>query len=220
MGVSKHSETLILADHLSRYSLRIWYRPVEPQGRRSHNISQSWPLLTLTAFILTTPKFDLGAYTTYYLGTLFVKLSILLFYLRINPERTFRILTYTIGAFELSYILISIFIAILGCSPIERSWNFYIPGECVNKEAYFYAQAVFNIVTDFATLLLPIKLCIRLQLPRRQKWMLGLTFAVGSLYVPSFLPPAFRHLLILSPLTTLLSLLVTAVHASSPSSVS
>ena len=74
-------------------------------------------------------------------------------------------------------------IAIFGCSPVARSWNFYIPGTCVDKEAYFYAQTVFNIITDFATLVLPIRMCVRLQLPTRQKWMLSLTFAVGSLYV-------------------------------------
>jgi hypothetical protein len=139
-------------------------------------------------------KIDLGAFTTYNLGTLFVKLSILLFYLRINPDRVFRRLTYAIGAFEITYILISIAIAIqiFGCSPVARSWDLYIPGSCVNKKDCFYVQAVFNIVTDFATLLLPIRMCVRLQLPTRQKWMLGLTFAVGPLYVPPqppFSPP-------------------------------
>lgn len=130
--------------------------------------------------VITFLKIDLGAFTTYYLGTLFVKLSILLFYLRINPDRVFRRLAYAIGAFEITYILISIGIQIFGCSPVARSWDFYIPGSCVNKKDYFYVQAVFNIVTDFATLLLPIRMCVRLQLPTRQKWMLGLTFAVGS----------------------------------------
>jgi hypothetical protein len=131
--------------------------------------------------VITFLKLDLGAFTTYYLGTLFVKLSILLFYLRINPDRTFRRLAYAIGAFETVYISLSIGIQIFGCSPVARSWNFYIPGSCVNKIDFFYVQAVFNIVTDFATLLLPIRMCVRLQLPTRQKWMLGLTFAVGSL---------------------------------------
>lgn len=55
-----------------------------------------------------THKIDLGAFTTYCLGTLFVKLSILFFYLRINPDRTFRRLAYAIGAFGITYILISI----------------------------------------------------------------------------------------------------------------
>jgi hypothetical protein len=100
-------------------------------------------------------------------------MSILLFYLRINPDRTFRVLAYSISAFEIIYILISIGIATFGCSPVTRSWDFYIPGSCVNKEAYFYAQAVFNILTDFATLVLPIRMCVRLQFPTRQKWMLG-----------------------------------------------
>ncbi|KAE9364497.1 hypothetical protein N431DRAFT_550006 [Stipitochalara longipes BDJ] len=130
--------------------------------------------------VITFLKLDLGAFTTYYLGTLFVKLSILLFYLRINPDRTFRRLAYAIGAFEITYIALSIGIQIFGCSPVARSWDFYIPGSCVNKIDFFYVEAVFNIVTDFATLLLPIRMCVRLQLPTKQRWMLGLTFAVGS----------------------------------------
>ncbi len=145
---------------------------------------------------LTPTKLDLGAFTTYYLGTLFVKLSILLFYLRINPDRTFRILAYSIGAFEITYILISIGIEIFGCSPVARSWDFYIPGNCVNEKDSFYVQAVFNIITDFATLVLPIRMCVRLQLPTRQKWMLGLTFAVGSLYVSPSVPAPSLPLLL------------------------
>jgi hypothetical protein len=121
-------------------------------------------------------------------------------------------MAYSIGAFEIAYILISIGIAIFGCSPIARSWDFYIPGSCVNKEAYFYAQAVFNIVTDFATLLLPIRMCLRLQLPTKQKWMLGLTFAVGSLYVLPSTPTILLKLFLLVVLTSLSACIVSIVR--------
>jgi hypothetical protein len=133
---------------------------------------------------------------------MFIKLSILLMYLRLNPDRTFRRWTYAIGAFDVTYCLLSCGISALGCAPVEASWDFTKPHKCVNKLTYctlmfpssnhgrasadipiVYAQANFNIVSDFATLLLPVRMCLKLRLPTRQRWMLALLFAVGSLYV-------------------------------------
>lgn len=126
-------------------------------------------------------KNDLFGQNMYFLATIFVKVSILQFYLRLNPEKKFRYTAYAIMAVVSAYNVISVLIATLGCTPIASGWDITIPGKCVNKKAFYYVQAICNILTDFATLFLPIKLCWNLQAPRRQKIVLFLLFVVGSL---------------------------------------
>jgi len=86
--------------------------------------------------LLTNFQLDLGGQVAYFIGTLFLKLSILLFYLRLNPDLTFRRISYSIGAFDVFYIVLSIGIAVLGCSPVTGGWNVTIKSTCVNKKAY------------------------------------------------------------------------------------
>lgn len=118
------------------------------------------------------------------MGTCFVKVSIVLMYLRLNPEKVFRYIAWLIIAFDITYSSISVLVATVGCQPIAGGWDITIPSTCVNKKAYYYAQAVFNIVSDFCTLALPVRMCWRLQMHRRQRILLVLLFTVGSLLVP------------------------------------
>jgi hypothetical protein len=107
--------------------------------------------------------------------------SILLFYLRLNPDKTFRQVAYAILIFDIVYSFVSIVIATFGCTPIAGGWDLMIKSKCVNKKAYYYVAAVCNIVTDFATLVLPVRMCLRLHVSRKQRWLLLLLFGIGSL---------------------------------------
>lgn len=126
-------------------------------------------------------KNDLLGQNAYFIATIFVKVSILQFYFRLNPNRKFRLTAYAIMAVVIAYNVISVIIATLGCTPIASGWDITVPGTCVNKKAFYYVQATLNILTDFATLFLPIKLCWELHAPRRQKVLLFMLFVVGSL---------------------------------------
>lgn len=129
-------------------------------------------------------QIDLGAQNVYFMGTCLVKVSIILMYLRLNPEKVFRYLAWLIIAFDVTYSSISVLVVTVGCRPIAGGWDTTIPSVCVNKKAYYYAQAVFNVVSDCCTLALPVRMCWRLQMHRRQRILLVLLFAVGSLFVP------------------------------------
>ena len=127
-------------------------------------------------------QIDLLSQDFYFAGTCFVKVSILLFYLRLNPDKTFRTAAYCIMAFDVAYSFISIIVSTFGCAPIVGGWDLLVKSTCVNKKAYYYVQAVCNIVTDFATFGLPARMCLRLNVSKRQRYLLLMLFAVGSLW--------------------------------------
>ncbi|PKX90720.1 putative integral membrane protein (Pth11) [Aspergillus novofumigatus IBT 16806] len=125
---------------------------------------------------------DLAAEDIFALGIWFVKTSILLFYLRLNPERRFRQWTYGIMAFVFIYSLISILVFTCGCIPVTAMWDMtqMATAKCVDQLAFVYANAAFNLLSDLMTLILPIKLCWSLQTTRKQKVLLCLVLAMGS----------------------------------------
>lgn len=89
--------------------------------------------------------------------------------------------------YVLLYAAGSIAATIFECTPIERVWDHAIDGTCVNLTAFWYTNAVANILGDFGILLLPMPVVKSLQLPSRQKWGLTMVFGLGVLYVPPFI---------------------------------
>lgn len=71
---------------------------------------------------------------------------------------------------------------ILQCIPIQASWDKSVKNpKCINKDAFWYAFAATNTVTDFAIFLLPIYPAMKLQLNKREKIGLLAVFAMGAL---------------------------------------
>jgi hypothetical protein len=80
---------------------------------------------------------------------------------------------------------------IFGCRPISAFWNEVSPiWRALNENKYFcldelgalFAANITSIVQDFLTFLMPLLLFWNLQLPIRQKVVLGCIFSVGFLY--------------------------------------
>ncbi|KAF5714423.1 L-fucose permease [Fusarium globosum] len=99
----------------------------------------------------------------YMLSSDLAKISLLFFYLRLSPERTFRIVIY----------------------PIKASWDLaaQATGKCVDKFGFFLAASVANVVMDLVILLLPLRIVIPLQIPRRQKMSLLFLFTTGGFVI-------------------------------------
>ncbi|KAE8377969.1 hypothetical protein BDV26DRAFT_304708 [Aspergillus bertholletiae] len=126
-------------------------------------------------------QYDLAEEDIYALGVWFVKTAILLFYLRLNPDKRFRQMTWAILGFVAFYSLLSILIFTLGCRPVQAMWDVTITdAKCVDQFSFVYANAAFNVFSDLATLVLPIKLCWSLQTSRRQRMLLMVVFGMGS----------------------------------------
>ena len=127
-------------------------------------------------------QYDIAEEDVYALGVWFVKTSILLFYLRLSPEKRFRQMTFGIMTFVAIYSIVTILVFTFPCRPVAAAWDVSIAGpKCINQIEFVYANAAFNILSDVLTLILPIKLCWSLQTTLKQKVLLLLVLFMGSL---------------------------------------
>lgn len=93
----------------------------------------------------------------YCAATGFTKVSVLIFYIRIFPTRTFHICVWTIAAIAILYNVASVFVNFLSCNPIAKTWDITITkGTCINRPVFYFANAGLGIFTDFATVLVPM----------------------------------------------------------------
>ncbi|KAL8658300.1 MAG: hypothetical protein Q9226_001116 [Calogaya cf. arnoldii] len=77
------------------------------------------------------------------------------------------------------YFVDTIFMIIM-CLPREKIWNKLEPeGHCFNSHAAYMATGIFNVLSDFAILILPMVPIWKLQLPLRKKIMMLAVFATG-----------------------------------------
>ena len=67
------------------------------------------------------------------------------------------------------------------CRPRSKIWNPEEPGECVDVFKLYIASSVFNLVSDFAMLSVPIYLVWRLQMSVRRKVGVSAIFCTGGL---------------------------------------
>jgi hypothetical protein len=81
------------------------------------------------------------------------------------------------------YSLISLLVFTLGCIPTAALWDVtkMEGAKCVDQLAFVYANAAFNLLSDILTLILPIKLCWSLQASVKQRILLLIVLAMGSL---------------------------------------
>ena len=117
----------------------------------------------------------------------FVKLSILLQYLKIfAPSRKVNLPLFTaihaciwsLVAFYLVDVLFLIFI----CTPREKIWNSLMTtGHCFDQAALNKASGVFNVLSDFAILILPMPTVWNLQMSVRRRLLAMGVFATGFL---------------------------------------
>ena len=122
-----------------------------------------------------------AAQVVYGPATAFPRFSILFFYLRIFPVRSFRIGVYIL-IFLIAGLCISITMAAtFQCSPVAYAWNKTIKGgTCFDQVAYLRWQTLPNVLVDVAMLVLPLPMIWRLNTSHGQKIGLTLTFLTGS----------------------------------------
>jgi len=113
-----------------------------------------------------------------------VKISMLLFYLRIFPQKWFRISCFvTMGAcagYAIAFLLVSVF----QCRPISFAWTHWhgeTSGVCNDINAQGWTSAAINVVLDVIVLGLPLPVIAKLELNKRKKALFLLMFSVGFL---------------------------------------
>lgn len=124
----------------------------------------------------------IGGAMTYNLCTLFVKLSILSFYLRFSVDRAFRLAVYLVMFIAVGYTLPNAFLFLYICRPMAFYWDWTIPnGTCINQQAVFDSSNILNMSTDFMVLLLPIWMLRPLRVPLSKKIGVTLVLMAGGL---------------------------------------
>ncbi|KAI7551199.1 hypothetical protein KC331_g2692 [Hortaea werneckii] len=119
----------------------------------------------------------------YYFSLFFIKVSILMLYLRLAGSlRTFLYW----GAIGTLVIIVAQFVStvvVVGtqCIPMATYWDPTIDGTCININDFFYSTNIFTIITDIMIIGLPIATLWKLNCPRAQKYGIMLAFLLGGI---------------------------------------
>ena len=101
-----------------------------------------------------------------------VKISILLFYRTIFKGRRFETLTYSLGSFVLAWFLAVVLLTFVCCKA---------PANCISEKGIFIAKSIPSILTDIATLCLPVYNVWHLQKSSKLKATITGLFLLGGL---------------------------------------
>ncbi|KAL9066444.1 MAG: hypothetical protein Q9161_007583 [Pseudevernia consocians] len=116
----------------------------------------------------------------YNTGLTVVKLSVLLFYVRIfRIVLVYQVIFWIVAFLVISWGIAINFLAIFSCTPIHKSWDPTIPGHCLKTGNTFLGATIPNIVIDFILLLLPIPMLWRLHVEILSKIALVGVFSAG-----------------------------------------
>jgi hypothetical protein len=110
-----------------------------------------------------------------------VKVAFLLQYRRVfdlpNVRRICDSMIIFVTLFAASQALVLLF----GCIPVEKIWRPFIDAKCINRIAFWYVNAVVNLITDVAIIIMPMPLVRMLPLRLLQKMVLVSVFGIGLL---------------------------------------
>ncbi|KAF3013258.1 hypothetical protein E8E14_008700 [Neopestalotiopsis sp. 37M] len=121
---------------------------------------------------------------SFYLALLALcKLVMLCFFLRIFPNRWFRITVYVAIGFVASAGVVLVFLQIFQCVPLDFNWEgwkgTFGTHKCLNVNALTYTAASISIFQDVCLLLLPLPLTLTLHTSRRNKLNIVVMFSLG-----------------------------------------
>ena len=123
------------------------------------------------------------------LAAALIKVSILVFYLRIlgrSQARIFHFVVYLTLAYVISYSIAFIFATSFTCKPAEALWlqNHLVWSAQHNYTCRSYAtitqiSSILNLSSDLWITVLPMFVLHRLQMSKREKWGLRILFGLG-----------------------------------------
>jgi len=86
-----------------------------------------------------------------------------------------------LGAIVLAWAIACVAGVIFSCNPVNGFWDRSIPSTCIDSTKFFIGNAVPNMVTDTAILVLPVRMVWRLQMSKKRKVAVSGMFLLGSL---------------------------------------
>ena len=129
----------------------------------------------------------------------FTELSLLLLYLKIfvvnRRSTTFVLIQLVLWVNLLFYTAMTLGVIFM-CSPIRKFWNPTLSGHCSDAYAIIVVSAAFNVVSNIATVFLPVRAIWQLQMPTKRKIGVSAVFMAGILYASHCIPRCSKMRLI------------------------
>lgn len=119
----------------------------------------------------------------YVIVLVLTKISILILYLRIFPQRIFQYAAIASIIVIGLHGIIFAFITAFQCVPVYSNWDQSITGKCLSQNAIVLVGAASSIVQDLLVLALPIPVIKSLNLKTGKRATLIIMFSIGSLLV-------------------------------------
>jgi hypothetical protein len=129
----------------------------------------------------------------YYVGEIFYvlalgvsKISILCFYLRVFPLKSFRRLIYGVMGLSVAYTIAFLFATTFQCTPGSYAWTQWDglhEGKCNDIHLQGWISAGINILLDVVVMVLPLKHLAELNMNLRRKLMVMSMFSVGFIVI-------------------------------------
>lgn len=127
-------------------------------------------------------KLELAFIYTYVFAVTIPKLAILGLYLRIFPQKPYRLACYVISGILVASLMANIIMVSVLCIPLKAYWDPHIQGaRCISRDALFRYSTLPNIITDICMLILPFPVIWRISISTRDKLGLTLTFCTASM---------------------------------------
>ncbi|KAF4637703.1 hypothetical protein G7Y89_g384 [Cudoniella acicularis] len=112
----------------------------------------------------------------------FIRCSVILFLVDLFPTRKFRLASWSLFGFNITYSLAIILETLLVCRPIAFNWDKSIEGgKCADQENVELAVGIINIVLDVCTVLLPMPVLWGLHMNMKKRLGLCAIFSLGIL---------------------------------------
>ena len=124
---------------------------------------------------------------TYTPAVMFSKLAALLLYFQLFEFTKYRHLIIAIGVVIVLQGVIWLTLAFSICRPFRYFWTQAVDvndGTCGDVMLFYKSYSIPSLVTDFAMLVLPWPILLKLQMLTGEKMGLLFTFLAASLYVP------------------------------------
>ena len=109
------------------------------------------------------------------------KISYLMLYLRIFPNKRFKNMVWIVLGLVASYGICSIVATCLQCQPFGKILDRTQTGRCFNIAAFWAANAFANMIGNIVIMVLPIQPISKLQMPWIQRGGLISVFLLGSM---------------------------------------
>ena len=73
------------------------------------------------------------------------------------------------------------FIGILTCTPVQRNWDPFVEGNCMDQDRIFIAISMLRVFSEVLTLICPLPTIWRLRMGRQRKMAISALFGVGAM---------------------------------------